>query len=108
MRVGIIVSCCFLAACSTRPSIGDAVQAQKVPQSTNPFTTFETLQVRPLALSPSGKLLFALNTPDNRLEIFETSQGNGLSSRGSSPTRSVRTTRGPGPSRRTMLTESDR
>ena len=83
MRVGIIVSCCFLAACSTRPSIGDAVQAQKVPQSTNPFTTFETLQVRPLALSPSGKLLFALNTPDNRLEIFETSQGNGLSSRGS-------------------------
>src|SRR5262245_28664491 len=35
------------------------------------FTTFEAGQVRPLALSPDGKLLFATNTPDNRLEVFE-------------------------------------
>ncbi|MDC0677780.1 beta-propeller fold lactonase family protein [Sorangium atrum] len=35
-----------------------------------PFTTFESGQVRPLALSANGKLLFAVNTPDNRLEIF--------------------------------------
>ncbi|WP_437567229.1 hypothetical protein [Sorangium sp. So ce542] len=34
------------------------------------FTTFESGQVRPLALSANGKLLFAANTPDNRLEIF--------------------------------------
>ncbi|HEV8577489.1 MAG TPA: hypothetical protein VGX68_00285 [Thermoanaerobaculia bacterium] len=34
------------------------------------FTLFESGQVRPLALSPSGKLLFATNTPDNRLEVF--------------------------------------
>jgi DNA-binding beta-propeller fold protein YncE len=34
------------------------------------FTEFESGQVRPLALSPSGRLLFAVNTPDNRLEIF--------------------------------------
>src|SRR4051812_26791944 len=34
------------------------------------FTLFESGQVRPLALSPSGKLLFAANTPDNRLEVF--------------------------------------
>jgi DNA-binding beta-propeller fold protein YncE len=34
------------------------------------FATFETGQVRPLALSPSGLLLFAANTPDNRLEVF--------------------------------------
>ncbi len=34
------------------------------------FTAFETGQVRPLALSPSGKFLFATNTPDSRLEIF--------------------------------------
>ena len=34
------------------------------------YTLFESGQVRPLALSPNGKLLFALNTPDNRLEIF--------------------------------------
>src|SRR5215510_12006727 len=43
----------------------------RLPQSSNPYTLFETLQVRPLALSPSGKLLFAVNTPDNRLEIFK-------------------------------------
>jgi DNA-binding beta-propeller fold protein YncE len=35
------------------------------------FTAFESGQVRPLALSPNGKRLFAVNTPDNRLEIFK-------------------------------------
>jgi DNA-binding beta-propeller fold protein YncE len=35
------------------------------------FTLFESGQVRPLALSPSGNLLFAVNTPDNRLEVFQ-------------------------------------
>ncbi|HEY1586793.1 MAG TPA: hypothetical protein VGH63_13955, partial [Polyangia bacterium] len=41
----------------------------KVPAS-GAYSVFESLQVRPLALSPSGKMLFAANTPDNRLEIF--------------------------------------
>ncbi len=36
------------------------------------YTLFEAGQVRPLALSPSKKLLFATNTPDNRLEIYRT------------------------------------
>jgi DNA-binding beta-propeller fold protein YncE len=40
------------------------------------FTAFETLQVRPLALSPGGDVLFACNTPDNRLEMFRV-LGNG-------------------------------
>ena len=35
------------------------------------YTLFETGQVRPLALSPNGKKLFAVNTPDNRLEVFK-------------------------------------
>jgi hypothetical protein len=34
------------------------------------YTLFEAGQVRPLALSPSGRLLLAVNTPDARLEIF--------------------------------------
>lgn len=34
------------------------------------YTLFESGQVRPLALSPDGKHLYALNTPDSRLEIF--------------------------------------
>jgi hypothetical protein len=39
--------------------------------SAAPFTLFESGQVRPLALSPSGRLLYAVNTPDNRLEVFQ-------------------------------------
>ncbi len=34
------------------------------------FTAFESGHVRPLAMSPDGNRLFAVNTPDNRLEIF--------------------------------------
>jgi DNA-binding beta-propeller fold protein YncE len=34
------------------------------------FVTFESGQVRPLALSPDRSRLFAVNTPDARLEIF--------------------------------------
>jgi YVTN family beta-propeller protein len=48
------------------------------------FVTFETGQVRPLALSPDGTRLFATNTPDNRLEIFSVS-GAGLTHTGSVP-----------------------
>jgi DNA-binding beta-propeller fold protein YncE len=39
------------------------------------FVTFESGQVRPLALSPDGTRLFAVNTPDNRLEIFDLTGG---------------------------------
>jgi len=48
------------------------------------FTLFESGQVRPLALSPSGKLLFAANTPDGRLEVFRI-VGHGLEHRASIP-----------------------
>ena len=39
------------------------------------FTTFESGQVRPLALAPDGSQLFAVNTPDNRMEIFDVAPG---------------------------------
>ena len=35
------------------------------------FTNFETEPVRPLAFSPDGRYLYALNTADDRLEIFD-------------------------------------
>ena len=35
------------------------------------FITFESGPVRPLALSPDGTKLFALNIPDNQLEVFD-------------------------------------
>jgi DNA-binding beta-propeller fold protein YncE len=39
------------------------------------FTAFESGQVRPLALSPDRSRLFAVNTPDNRLEIYKVTGG---------------------------------
>ena len=48
------------------------------------FTLFESGPVRPLALSPSGELLFAANTPDNCLEVFKVLP-HGLQHRGSVP-----------------------
>jgi YVTN family beta-propeller protein len=48
------------------------------------FVTFETGQVRPMAMSPDGTQLFAINTPDNRLEIFSVDVG-GLTHTGSVP-----------------------
>ena len=47
------------------------------------FVTFESGQVRPLALSPDGSRLFAVNTPDGRLEVF------GVTSSGLTPLASV-------------------
>jgi DNA-binding beta-propeller fold protein YncE len=88
--VGGTLAAAALAACSSsapgpQPT-GTQAQAsldlRKVPQTSNPYTLFETLQVRPLALSPDGRLLFAANTPDNRLEIFEVRR-DGLRSIGS-------------------------
>ncbi|MGQ9427472.1 hypothetical protein ACXYTJ_14505 [Gilvimarinus sp. F26214L] len=37
------------------------------------FATFESGQVRPLALSSDGQRLYAVNTPDNRVEVFDVS-----------------------------------
>ena len=45
------------------------------PPTVGAFTTFESGQVRPLALSPDGTRLFAVNTPDDRLEIFDVTAG---------------------------------
>ena len=52
------------AALST---VASPVAALAAPPS---FTVFESGHVRPIARSPDGKRLFAVNTPDNRLEIF--------------------------------------
>jgi DNA-binding beta-propeller fold protein YncE len=71
-----------VAACSDAPrsaptvSVDENVNSEAlattptVPQASNPYTLFESLQVRPVAVSPDGLFLFATNTPDNRLEIF--------------------------------------
>lgn len=43
---------------ATRPALGD-------------FVTFESGQVRPLALNSAGTRLYAANTPDNRVEVYD-------------------------------------
>ncbi len=40
-----------------------------------PFVEFESGQVRPVAASPDGNTLFAVNTPNGTLEIFDLSSG---------------------------------
>ena len=52
--------------------------AESTAEAATPFTAFESGQVRPLALSPDGEYLYAVNTPDNRLEIFEIEGCEGL------------------------------
>jgi YVTN family beta-propeller protein len=49
------------------------------------FTAFESGQVRPLALSPDGTRLFAVNTPDNRLEVFAVAEDGSLTKEASVP-----------------------
>ena len=47
-----------------------------VPSLAQPsFITFESGQVRPVALTPDGSTLLAVNTPDNRLEVFSVTAG---------------------------------
>jgi len=48
------------------------------------FVAFESGPVRPLAMSPDGARLFVVNTPDNRLEVFEVG-ASGLTHRTSVP-----------------------
>jgi YVTN family beta-propeller protein len=49
------------------------------------FLTFDTLQGRPIAISPDGTRLFAVNTPDNHLEIFDIDLDGDLVPAGSVP-----------------------
>ncbi|HVV86151.1 MAG TPA: hypothetical protein VHE35_24005 [Kofleriaceae bacterium] len=62
-----------LAACTdgSPPTLDEDSDAVTDPQARErAFTEFESGQVRPLALSEDGDWLYAVNTPDNRLEIF--------------------------------------
>jgi DNA-binding beta-propeller fold protein YncE len=71
-RFGLLVIAALgFPACARNETENVKARAAAVTATSGPsFTEFESGQVRPLALSPSGRLLFAVNTPDNRLEIF--------------------------------------
>ena len=72
----------FLGSALILPPAPGAALASGSPSGS--FVNFESGQVRPLALSPDGTRLFAVNTPDDRLEIFDVGPG-GLSHAGSVP-----------------------
>lgn len=60
-------------------SLALSVGAQAAP---TPFVSFDTGHVRPLAMSADGTRLFAVNTPNNTLEVFRiTSSGLELQAR---------------------------
>src|SRR5262245_5073326 len=65
-----ITATLFLAL--DRPPSTAASQASSTGVS---FTEFESGPVRPLAMSPNGARLFAVNTPDSTLEIFGITSG---------------------------------
>ncbi len=44
-----------------------------IPLAAQPFVNFEAKQTMPVRLSPDGSRLFAVNTPDNRLSVFDVS-----------------------------------
>jgi YVTN family beta-propeller protein len=45
-----------------------------------PFVEFESGPVRPIAMSPDGNTLFAVNTPDGSLEVMDLSSGTPITS----------------------------
>ena len=67
----------LLSACSAAPPGAENSRPVLASAPSDGFTNFETEPVRPLALSRDGRLLYALNTTDDRLEIFDT-QGDEL------------------------------
>jgi YVTN family beta-propeller protein len=72
----VICAMLFMAA-DPLPSRATGVSPAGAAQSTAQpsFIEFESGQVRPLAISPDRSRLFAVNTPDNILEIFGIASG---------------------------------
>ena len=71
IRLSFFLVWAFLWACTSAPRSAERYARLIDSAPSEGFTNFETEPVRPLALSPDGKLLFALNTADDRLEIFD-------------------------------------
>jgi DNA-binding beta-propeller fold protein YncE len=62
----VVITAMLLMAFDRAPSTA----ASQTSPTRGPFVAFETGQTRPVAISPNGSRLFAVNTPNNTLEIF--------------------------------------
>src|SRR5215471_4250600 len=70
-----------VALVATNPAATGA-SGQSAPAAPASFVEFETGQVRPIAMSPDGTRLFAVNTPNDTLDIFNiTASGLSLQTR---------------------------
>lgn len=66
----VLITIVFLFGCEkTERKDGTLPPSTPVTKGAN-FVNFETGQVKPLAMSPDGKKLFALNTPNGTLEVY--------------------------------------
>ncbi|WP_437489043.1 hypothetical protein WME75_09950 [Sorangium sp. So ce1014] len=74
----------LLSRLATASTLLACLAAGRSAQAASPYTLFESGHVRPLALSPDGKLLFAVNTPDNHLEVYRV-KNHGIEHRASIP-----------------------
>ena len=54
----------------TAPPLGNFIPGPRPTTGPQSYVNFESGQVRPLAISSDGQKLYAVNTPDSRLEIF--------------------------------------
>ena len=63
----LVLSLLIVAACSFAPTLCGAAATDAT------FLNFEGKQTAPVRLSPDGTRLFAVNTPDARLSVFDTS-----------------------------------
>jgi len=66
-----ILSLGCLCSCSTPTTSSSRYLRQIISVPSEGFTNFETEPVQPLALSPDGRYLYALNTVGDRLEVFD-------------------------------------
>lgn len=76
---GLFTGCLLFAACggedAGEPADDQPVNAAAAPErpAIGELAAFESGHVRPLALSANGQRLYAVNTPDHRVEVFSTS-----------------------------------
>lgn len=63
-------------------AIGGTIESA---QAATPFAAFESGQVRPLAMNHSRTRLYAVNTPDNRLEVYKIKNSGALEHEASVP-----------------------
>ena len=94
MLLGVTIVCLFLASCGgggtaagpttppgssppppNIPPLGNTLPGPRPVAEPQSFVAYESGQVRPLAMSADGQRLFAVNTPDNKLEIFSIAGG---------------------------------